>query len=208
MSSLVRAYCITLPETPERTEKAKEHFKVRGVKVEFFEGIHAEKFGLNTVHTYDVDNPGTNFRIGFKPTGIWLSHYMLWAALKMRYEADRYCDTFMVLEIDAKFPADWVARLKTALDVLPSDWDMLYIGSCCCKGQPTIPIRDPVYEVHWPVCTHAYMVRGKALATMLRTQRKVYAPIDISLTFHSHPELRVYTVLPRIVDQFDTEITP
>lgn len=201
----LRAICITLPETPERTQRAAEHFKERKVTVKFWHGIHAEKFGLNTVHNYEVDNPGTNFKIGFKPTGIWLSHWVLWAALDMKQALD---DAYMILEIDAKFPENWAERLKKALADTPPDWDMLYIGSCCCSGRPTKHIAGEVYEVKYPLCTHAYCVAPKALPVLLATQRKVYAPIDISMTFHSHPQMKVYTVLPRIVDQFDTEITP
>ena len=197
-------FCISIPETPQRTERAQAHFAERGVAVNFLHyGINAEKFGIQTAHTYEVDNPGTNFHIGYKPTGIWLSHYMLWNILSFLPD-----EHFMVVEIDAKFPSDWKVRVDKAMADVPKDFDMLYIGSCCCQGRPTTHIKGDVFMVQWPLCTHAYVVAKKALPMLLSTQRRVYAPIDISLAFHSHPQLKVFTVLPRIIEQFDTVIPP
>jgi hypothetical protein len=200
----LRSFCLCLPESPERTESAKQHFREKCVyDVTFFESIHAEKFGLRTLFPYEVDNPGSGFNMGAKPTGIWLGHYMLWSALNLLPD-----DHFMVLEIDAKFPNGWHTRLNQALCDVPRDFDMLYPGSCCCGGRPTTHIKGEVYHVQWPMCTQCYIVAKKALPVLLRTQRKCYAPIDISLNFHSHPQMKVFTVLPRIVDQFETNIPP
>lgn len=199
----IRTFCISLPESPERKAKAQAHFRERQVDCQFFDGIHAERFGLQTIFPYEVDNPGSKFNIGFKCVGIWLSHYFLWGALNLLWE-----DSFMVLEDDAKFEPDWHPRLINALKNTPEDYDMLYIGSCCAHTSPRRLISAQVWEVKYPLCTHAYIVRKKALPVLLRTQRKVYAPIDISMAFHSMPELKVYTILPRLVDQFDTVIKP
>lgn len=200
----LRSFCLCLPESPERTEKAKAHFREQLVyDVTFFEAIHAEKFGLRTLFPYEVDNPGSGFNMGAKPTGIWLGHYMLWGALNLLPE-----DLFMVLEIDAKFESGWHSRISQALSDVPRDFDMLYPGSCCCGGRQKTHVKGEVYEVKYPMCTHCYIVAKKALPVLLRTQRKCYAPIDISMNFHSHPEMKVYTVLPRIVDQFETNIQP
>jgi GR25 family glycosyltransferase involved in LPS biosynthesis len=200
---LPRTFCITLPETPDRTEKARTHFDSVGLVVEFFNGIHAEKFGLKTIFPYEVDHPGSGFNIGFKPVGIWLSHFMLWSALSLQSESH-----FLVLEIDAKFPSDWRGRVEKALQDTPPDFDMLYIGSCCCEGRPQRRVKNDVWDVRYPLCTHAYIVAKKALYTILMTQRKCYAPIDIGLAFHTLPQLKVMTVLPRIIEQFDTIIPP
>ena len=198
-----RTFCITLPENPERHERAKKHFEERGVTVQFFEGIHAEKFGLHTIFTYEVDHPGTNYKIGFKSVGNFLSQYMLWAALNLLPD-----EHFMILEIDAEFPPDWQERLWSALQQTPPDFDMLFIGSCCTANAPKELISGPVWEVKYPACTHAFVVAKKALPILLRTQRKVYGAVDAMLIFHSLPLLKVYTVLPAIVGQRDTILTP
>jgi hypothetical protein len=199
-----RTFCLALPEYPEKIEKAKAHFQSVGLNdVTFFYSLHAEKCGLSTQHTYDVDNPGTNFRIGYKPTGIWLAHYALWAALNLLWD-----EHFLVLETDAQFHSDWHSRMTQALQDVPRDFDALYVGSCCASGKKAVRVKGEVYDSKYPFCTHAIIWAKKALPTLLNTQRKVYAPIDLSLCFHSLPLLKCYTVLPRIVEQFDTVIQP
>lgn len=180
-----------------------QHFAERKLNVSLFNGIHAERFGLYTHHTYEVDNPGSNYHIRVESIGNILSHYMLWSALAMLWD-----DFFLVLEDDAKLEERWHIRLNDAISNTPHDFDMLYLGSCCCNGKPRTLVGGDVYEVRYPMCTHAYIVARKALHFLLSSQRKVYAPIDISLIFHSLPHLKVYTVLPRIADQFDVTIEP
>ncbi len=198
----MRAFVITLPENPERIERARQHLRERGVDFYLFNGIHGEKFGLRTVFPYDVDNPGGNYFIRFKSIGNILSHYMLWGALNLLHD-----DMYMILEDDAQFPEDWHARVVAALRDVPPDFDMLYIGSCCCSGKPQTHTKGDVISVS-PLCTHAYIVAKKALPVLLKTQRKVYAPVDIAISLHAHPYLKVFAVLPRIVDQFDTVLAP
>jgi GR25 family glycosyltransferase involved in LPS biosynthesis len=203
----IRSYCIVLPEAPERTARCAQHFEeMKFWNYQFFDGIHAEKFGLKTVWPYEVDHPGSGFNIGFRVTGCWLSHFMLWSALNLQHE-----EHYHVMESDAKLPEDWRARMTQALLDAPRDFDMLYTGSCCCAGHPKRNIAGSVFQMlegSGPQCTHSYIVAKKALPVLLATQRKVYAPIDASMVFHSHPLLKVYVVLPQIVDQFDTILQP
>lgn len=212
----MRCFTITLPETPGRTAKAKKHFRARGVDSQFFNGINAVGFGLKTAFPYEMDDPEGGFNMGFKPTGIWLSHYMLWAALSILPDTPENSH-FMICEIDAQFVEDWNTRLEEAITDTPPDYDILYVGSCCCTRQPKKRIKNDIWEVRWPVCLQCYIVAKKALPVLIATQRKVYAPIDISLTLHSYGRepgfhgvnerpLKVYTVIPRIVDQSETPL--
>lgn len=80
-----------------------------------------------------------------------------------------------------------------------------------------------LYQLHGtaPQCNHAYVVTRAAARILVQTLRKVWAPVDIQQASEcwgdrlprspdpvQAPErrLNVYTVLPRIVDQWDTEI--
>lgn len=197
----IRAFVVVVPELPQRTAFIQEHFKQVGVEAEEFNGVSARESGLVTTHTYDLDNPGTNHRIGAKGTATWMSFYMLWSALNLLPE-----QYFLTLEWDAKFDIDWLAKAAQALRDVPADFDLLYLGSCCCGEKPTRHIKGDVYEVQYPMCGHATIVAKKALPIMLETQRKVYAPLDISLALHTLPLLKQYVVLPRIVSQWDTNL--
>lgn len=201
----MRTFCLTLPETPERTEGAVKHFADMGVPgVEYIQGIHAQTFGLFTTHPYLHDDPKRGGCIvPQRQVGCALSHYMLWTALSLLPD-----ERYFVLEDDAEFPAGWRARAEDALQDVPKDADLLFLGSCCTADKPKEQIRDEVWEVKWPLATHAYVVWKKALPVLLATQRDVYAPVDLALYFKTLPKLRVYTVLPRIVSQRGTELHP
>lgn len=195
--------CITLPETPERTERAKAHFLERGIDAHFITGIHALNFGLLTSKVYTFDHPTEGYHIPAKHVGLCLSHYMAWNICAALPD-----DKFLILEDDALFPEDWKVRLEKVLSDTPPDFDMLYIGSCNCEGYPKTHIKGDIFEVKYPSCTHSIVLARKALPILLETQREVYAPIDLALFFKTLPQLKVYTVLPSICSQYGQTLHP
>jgi hypothetical protein len=197
----IRPFVVTLQEMPEKEFAIQEHLRSVGIEAETFNGIHGVTSGLRTTFPYERDAPGSGWNIGVKPVATWLSFYMLWAALNLQPDSH-----FLTLEWDALFAPNWRERTEAALACVPPDFDLLYLGSCCAEDQPKTHIKGEVFEVRYPLCGHATIVAKKALPIMLSTQRKVYAPIDISLLLHTLPMLKVYTVLPRIVEQLNTQI--
>jgi GR25 family glycosyltransferase involved in LPS biosynthesis len=211
----MRTVCLTLwgsyePATPGASvrtgERTRQHFAERGVEAQYFYGINAPKLGINTTLYYEVDNPGSKFSMGAKPTGCWLSHRALWAALMLLPD-----EHFFVIEDDAIFPVGWKPRFEKAVeDAKAGDFDLLYIGSCCTGGRVGgNAFKGQVYR-GGALCTHGYVVAKKALPTLIATQdeARCYAPIDISLQFHSFSKLKVFTLLPRLLEQFETNIQP
>lgn len=197
-------FCITLPpnERKNRSDNARKHFEDVGLEnVQFVHGINAEAFGLRTLFPYEVDNPGSGFNIGSHCVGIWLSHWMLWFAASLLPYTH-----VMIMEDDVRFLDGWRARADRALADVPADFDWLFLGSCCCGGKPQRSVKGEVWAVEYPMCFHAYVVAAKCLPHLLATQRKCYAPIDISLPFHSFDKMRVFAVLPRIAEQFKTDL--
>ncbi len=232
----MRAVCLCTPvEDPDRFARAQAHFRDVGrTNVDYLLGRHKSTAGLDSDHLYMVDrgpgspDAGVPYRMGKHPVNIWLGHYMAWQALKLARE-----EVWLILETDAKFLPDWKARAQWAIKAVQRvdpDWDLLYLGSCNCRGHQTVRVAGDdtlgLYVVHGsgPQCNHAYVLRAKAVPTFETTLRRVWAPIDIqqtsecfehgrvlprSLPFDATTRrLKVYTVLPRIVDQWDTELTP
>jgi hypothetical protein len=199
----IRPFVVTVQEMPEKEAFIRRHFEQAGIEVESFNGIHGDTSGLRTVHPYELDAPGSGWNMGVKPVATWLSFYMLWGALSLLPD-----DYFLTLEWDCQFPTNWGERIGRAMEDVPPDFDVLMLGSCCAEGRPTKHIKGEVYEVKYPLCGHASIISKKAVKTFLRTQRKVYAPLDISLTLHSFPELRVFCLKPRLCEQFNTLIPP
>lgn len=201
---MIKPICLCLPEYPEQIESAKKHFEESGLEnVEFFWGIHAEKAGLATWHCYEVDAPGSGFKMGTKCTGIWLGHYMLWASA-MREN----CDHIMVLETDAKFLPGWKEKLDEALKIMPTNFDFCHVGHCGMEGHPRKQISGDVWETKHCFCTHAYIVRRAVIPFLLKTLRKCWSPIDIALVMECFPHLQTYAIYPRVVEQFNTIIPP
>lgn len=208
----IRPFLMTVPEFPEKTEAALKHFKEVGIVPELFPCFCAYNklvapaepvCGLTTLHTYEVDNPGSGYHIGPKSVALCVSFQAFWIA------ASFMPDTHVLfLEWDALFHPNWRERTEQALKDVPPDFDFLFLGSCCCKGRPMKQVKGEVWDVRYPQCNHAQIIAKKAMGTLLRTQRKIYAPADISLAFHAFPHLKVYTLLPRCVDQHDTFIPP
>lgn len=197
----IRAFVVTLQELPEKEAFIQAHFKSVGIEAESFNGFHGTTSGLRTVFPYELDAPGSGWNIGVKPVATWLSFYMLWSAMNLLPESH-----FWQLEWDCHFPDNWRARTEQALRDVPPDFDLLFIGSCCTNVPGRTRVKGEVWDVKYPQCGHSTIIAKKALPILLRSQRKVYAPLDISVKLHSCPLLKVYTVIPRICDQFDTLI--
>jgi GR25 family glycosyltransferase involved in LPS biosynthesis len=193
----IKTFCLCLPEYPDKMEKAKVHFAERGVEnVEFFSSIHAEIAGLSTSHPYEIDHPASGFRVGYKITGIWLAHVVLWMHLARLPE-----DKFLILEDDAMFHEDWKERYEAALKHLP-DFDFFHIGHCCLLGHEQTHIGGEVFATSHSQCTHAYILHRRCIPFLLRTVRKCYAPIDCQLVLEVFPHLKTFALIPRAVSQF------
>jgi hypothetical protein len=200
----MRTICLTLwnsfkspyVDVVRSTSRAREHLAERGVKdVRFFYGLDGPRSKL----TGTVVNEGR--LIDSRRMGNWLSQRALWAACLLLPD-----EPMLLLEDDAEFPLDWEPRFERAVRDA-GDFEILFIGSCCAENKPRTHIAGNVYEVRWPMCTHAYVVSGhKVLEKLIDVQDQLpcYTHMDISMQLHSLPKLRTYTVLPRIVGQFDT----
>lgn len=199
---MIKPICLCLPEYPEQIETAKKHFEDSGLdNVEFVWGIHAEIAGLSTWHTYERDAPGSGFKMGTKPTGIWLGHWIAWN-VAMRFGDEH----IMILETDAKFLPEWREKLDAALKIVPTNYDFLHPGHCCLKGHDNKWVAGDVWETKNAQCTHCYIVRRGVLPFMLKTIRKCWSPIDIQMQLEAFPYLNTYAIIPRIVEQFNTII--
>ncbi len=201
----MKTFILGLPEKAERLARAVAHCEEQGIRgASVVWGINAEVAGLDTKHCYEVDSPGSGFRIGPKLTGVWLGHYMLWSICQQLPD-----EHFLLLEDDVILRDGFRERMEQAMADVPPNFDMLYLGNCCCKNHPMNRVKGDVWDFREPQCNHAMVVAKKAIPHLLTTQRKCYAPVDCGLIFDSFrpfPDFKVFTVLPRLCDQRDTEI--
>jgi len=197
-------FCISCPkELPERHEAAVKHFTEHKVGAQFINGIHGETFGILSWRPYRRERPAVGELMDISVTGIALSHYMAWQICWF-YEDE----TFLILEDDADFEENWSNRLNQAILDTPKDWDILLVGNANCSDKPQEHIKGEVFEVKYPFCTHAMLIKRKAIPKLLEMGRDAAMPIDVLLLDKIYPQLRVYTVLPRIVGQRGRELVP
>ena len=199
----MKTFAIYCQEFREKRLAAETHFKERGLMVEWINGIHGETFGLLPSRPYNVDYPGKGHLAPISQVGLMLSHYMVWTICAQLPD-----DEFLILEDDAQFPKDWSPRLNINMRHLPEDWDIFLIGNSNTQDKPRQQIKGDVWEVKYPFCTHAYIVRKKALGTLLTYCRDATLNVDLLLMRDAYPRLKVYTMLPRLVDQSGTFLHP
>ena len=203
-----------------RWEAAKQHFSEVGIEdIYWLNGIHGEKFQIKGTGIYILDNKEKNiaeqFNVGIGNTANSLSQYAAFLAMDILFKNTDY-EAGFYLEDDARFVPDWKEKTEQAIrDLDGIDWDWLFIGSCCAKGKGAIHVKGDVYEfpyrgeARWgwyPACTHAYIVKKRCIEHLIQTNRDTSNPSDLSIIKYSFPAMKVFAVLPRLADQFNTEI--
>jgi len=93
---------------------------------------------------------------------------------------------------------------------VPPDFDFLFIGHCCFKDDRFAKhVKGEIYQTNRIFCNHACVVARKCLPFVIKTlQQKCWAPVDIQLVNEVFPKLKVYALVPRAAEQFDTVIRP
>lgn len=199
-----KIFMLTLPRTLHgRARETLDHLRYHNLEAEPFIGLDGEVCGLETKFTYELDHPGTGYRIGPKTVSMYLNHMILWKVCKYLPG-----DVFLILEDDVRFNPDWKEHVDFALPSLPQDWDLLYIGSCCAQDKKPIQVQGHLHRVSYALCTHAYAVRKKALDVLWDACHRIYAGVDIAMCLHAIPQLQTYAFLPRIAQQHNTVISP
>lgn len=196
-----RTFVLTVNRPIKRYDDTVRHLDEQGIKWERFDGLDNQKCRLNSKDSFDLDRAGE--RLETKHVAATLTHYLCWKVLS--YLPD---DSFWILEFDVRMVEGWREQYEKAMSVMPDDWQIIFLGSCCCKGRKTKHVAENVYEVHWPLCGHAIQVRQSALPTLLDVHQKINMPLDIALFYNSLPKLRVYTILPSIIGQHNTFLPP
>lgn len=198
----------------ERYRLAQEHLKQEGFEnVYELAGVHAKRWGVLGRHSYLLDGrPQEQFYNGEGNTGNYISQYAAYLVM----DALDYSH-YMYMEGDCRFVPGWREKLEKAIIDAGDDWDILFVGSCCCAGKGAVNIGGDVYEFpfrgaqNWgayPMCTHCYIVNKRCVKHLIATNRDVANSTDISLMYNSFPKMRVLAIIPRLADQYGTNLTP
>lgn len=211
----VKPMMIYIPDTPEweaRGEKGLAHFKEQGIDNIFVAtGFHGEKWGIQGRHIYLADGrPEEQYYIGHGKVAGNLTQYLTFVVM----DALDYTH-FLSLEDDCRFKEGWKEKLDAELMNVPADFDILFVGSCCCGGKMGVHVKGDVYEFpyrgkdkwNWmPQCSHALLIAKKCVPFLIATNRDVANPSDVSLVMNSFPKLKIFAILPRLAEQENTHL--
>jgi GR25 family glycosyltransferase involved in LPS biosynthesis len=195
-------FCVSLKSATERRQKVSNHLRDHGIEFHLFDAIHASKMGLKTKLAYLDDKPnwqpedGPPYRISQPILGCSLSHYIIWRIAQ--YLPDDY---FLIVEDDVQLCDGFKEKLMTTIQRLPEDWQFVFVGHCCLRNDYTVVRENIVYSSFAPLCTHAYLVKKSALAHIIETNERMYAPIDIQLQKRSLTTLAHYSLVPPLATQ-------
>lgn len=106
-------------------------------------------------------------------------------------------DIIFVFEDDSAFVEDFEAKLNKAMDNLPDDWDMVYLGANLVD---TKKVNDYWHKSYRCCSTHAYAVKKEALPKLIESANNYDGHIDMAYSL-VHPELNVYLARPTLVYQ-------
>jgi len=202
----MKEFLITIERNKGATSNTLRLLKNQGFDPKVFYGLDAKVTGLSyTDWTYDLDHPGTDYHIGGLSIGNVLSHLLLWKALLLNDDDE---DTsYLILEDDVRMREGAKERIDKAMKDLPDNWDMLYVGSCSTTKESEHDYGGGLFRLSRAFCTHAYVVRRRALELLAARCEKIWAPIDIAIHVGCANDFNTYGLIPRLADQYNTEIS-
>jgi hypothetical protein len=200
-------FIVSLPEGPREKECVK-YMESFGIKAVPIYGFRASNCGISTEYYNSVKKD----RMGVKSIVAGLSHFSVWSAIKWAVESGAYPkdQPFLIVEDDCKFVSDdWKEKLTEELQHVPEDWEVIYVGSCCAAPyEDNRHIGGNVYRLTRGMCTHCYYVTYEGACMLMKTNQKVWCPIDIQMLVDSIPFMKFYGILPRLAYQDGANLYP
>ena len=179
-----------------------------GIKAVPIYGFRASNCGISTEY-YNSKDKG---RMQVKSIVAGLSHFSVWATIKWAVESGAYPkdQPFLIVEDDCKFESEnWKEKLTQELDHVPEDWQVIYVGNCCAAPyEDNKHVGGNVYRLTRGMCTHCYYVNYSGACDLMKTNQKVWCPIDIQMLVDSIPHMKFYGILPRLAYQDGANLYP
>lgn len=175
------AYVIHRPVDHTRWATFQDHARRAGVHAHRFEAVDKNRMDLVKLVKANMISKGVAKRIRRMPweQGAYactISHNKLWR--KLVREADRPCDQFLIFEDDSVIPEDFHYRLEKAMEVVPADWDLLYLNhnrlvGVNLTGDVWLKPTEEYVGMGANALLNAYLVRPLGLERILRFQHPI-----------------------------------
>ncbi|CAG8690839.1 2493_t:CDS:1, partial [Acaulospora colombiana] len=147
----------------------------------------ADKLGLDfdffpAVSKYDektLDEFEGNYQNNHK--ACFISHYRVFQSI-----AENDYSSTLILEDDVDMEMDIIPIITGIHDILPTDWETLFIGHCGLDSRGEILGESHgigLFKSNHPLCTHAYAVSSAGVHKFLKEFTVADSPIDVKFYF-------------------------
>lgn len=188
----IPVYLIYLPNYQHRWESTLQNLTENGITPILFHGIDAISWRLKTdLFENKYPKKFTSGRLG-----CFLSHFMLWNHLSHVSNSEEA----IVFEDDVRIDSTFTKSLNSILNQLPSDWDFVYLGALWGDSQSESRFSSNLL-IGKPYCTHAYMVKKKALSVLMEKCYTIDCYLDIQIKEKVLPKINHFVADPFIVSQ-------
>jgi len=183
-----KTFCVTLLNTPGRTNQCKDYFSGIGLECEFFYGVDGRQLNLQQLNVYDK----CGWRVRNGVVGTTLSHRLLWITLlTMNY------NEILILEDDVLFVPDFKEKFECYSDELPMEWDMVYLGGGFSpQNSGTKQVISEHILKYKPTGTYAYMIKKCILNKCLSYTDNSLIDIDVNMTNGLLNNVNIYAFNP------------
>ena len=188
-----KIYCINLDHRTDRWEESQEYFKKYNIEVERFSAVNGRDKS-KILQTMKADQGILKKRPGL--LGCSLSHY---GAIKKGYD-NGYNNVF-IFEDDFILVDNFEEELEKAIQELPEDWDMFYLGANhLSKKNFPIKVTERIYKLRGSFAAHAYAVNGKFFEKITYTLEHMDKGSDQHFS-DLHKEFNCYVTWPHLAWQ-------
>lgn len=195
----IPTFLIGCDELPERKQSAIKQLQDNNIEFTYWRGLHGNSSGISTTVPNSYYPDGTPYYCEPFTVSLVINHIFLYQhCLINNYEQ------VIILEDDFELTPDWKSKMTNMLEVLPSDYDLVYLG-WLHEGHPR------TYK-HYKDClhheiddcifgTHALLFSKNGLKIASENTRVLKNPIDIDICYNSMPKMNYFLCYPTIIEQ-------
>ena len=188
-------YLINMDKDTKKLDKVTKECKKFNINFERFCGVNPLKLSEQELDKYvskTCQNICPNGLVGCA-----ISHMKIYEdALKNNYK------NILVLEDDVHFTDTFNEYIINALEEIPNDYDILYLGYkdlYSCEA-PKDSSFNYIYKPYFPLLTHAMIISNKGLKKLLNLITKIDNHIDWSIA-NKKKDLIIYASKKKIINQ-------
>ena len=199
---------INLESAKSRMQQMEAHLDSIGlIPWTRMEAVNGKK--LSNSELQQATTPSCNRLCTSSMVGCYMSHRAAW-----KHAVDNGRQTTLILEDDARLTSSASQLIWSAIQSLPEDWDLLYLGCFTCDSQHPMEallnwtttskqqVGPNLVKPTQVLGSHAYCVSQNGAQKLLQTLPKAAFHVDWQIS-HNINLLNVFAVNPNVAYQTD-----